>query len=75
MTACVRAQLMRGTISNVFLRLERQTTTFKDRLSLFLMIFTINIIKIVYIDDIHIWATYDKTKVFTDKISRHTLFS
>ena len=37
---------MRGTISNVFLRLERQTTTFKDRLSLFLMIFKINIIKI-----------------------------
>ncbi len=44
---------MRGTI-----RLERQTTTFKDRFSLFLMIFKINILKIsVYIDDIRIWAT------------------
>ncbi len=50
---------MRGTISNVFLRLERQTMTFKDRFSLFLMIFKINIIKISVIDDIRIWATYD----------------
>ena len=37
---------MRGTISNVLVRLERQTTTFKDRFSLFSMIFKINIIKI-----------------------------
>ncbi len=46
---------------HVFLRLERQTTTFKDRFSLFLMIFKINILKIsVYIDDIRIWATMSK---------------
>ena len=39
---------MRSTISNVFLRLERQTTTLNDRFSLFLMIFRINIKISVY---------------------------